>query len=87
MRVSSITQGESETVDVNDSPGAEGALEIRGPFVFERYFNDAEATRNAFTPDGWFKTGSLATVDASGNLKLVGRSKELIIINGPSPRV
>ena len=59
-----------------------GALEIRGPIVFEKYFNDNEATRDAFTPDGWFKTGDLAVIDASAGLKLIGRSKELITING-----
>ena len=82
MRISPIDHAGSRTTHTSDSPGAEGALEIRGPIVFEKYFNDDEATRDAFTPDGWFKTGDLAAIDASGDLKLVGRSKELIIING-----
>ena len=82
MRISPIAHADSRTTHASDSPGAEGALEIRGPIVFEKYFNNDEATRDAFTPDGWLKTGDLATIDASGNLKLVGRSKELIIING-----
>lgn len=82
MRVSPIVHAYSNTTDMNGSPSAEGALEIRGPIVFKKYFNNDEATRNAFTPDGWFKTGDLATIDMSGNLRLVGRSKELIIING-----
>jgi acyl-CoA synthetase (AMP-forming)/AMP-acid ligase II/thioesterase domain-containing protein len=60
----------------------EGSLEIRGPIVFQRYFNNAEATQEAFTHDGWFRTGDNATIDASGVLRLVGRSKELINING-----
>ena len=82
MRVSPIAHANFEIADSKVSPGAEGALEIRGLIVFEKYFNNDEATRDAFTPDGWFKTGDLATIDPSGNLKLVGRSKELIIING-----
>ena len=60
----------------------EGSLEVRGPIVFQRYFNNAEATREAFTQDGWFRTGDTATIDARGTLRLVGRSKELIIVNG-----
>jgi acyl-CoA synthetase (AMP-forming)/AMP-acid ligase II/thioesterase domain-containing protein len=60
----------------------EGDLEVRGPVVFQGYFNNFEATRAAFTDDGWFRTGDTATIDASGTLRLVGRSKDLIIING-----
>ena len=82
MRLSPIVHSHFETTDTNGSHTAEDALEVRGPIVFEKYFNNDEATRDAFTPDGWFKTGDLATIDASGNLRLVGRSKELIIING-----
>ena len=76
MRISPIS------TDADRSPSTEGALEIGGPIVFKRYFNNDEATRDAFTLDGWFKTGDLATIDASGNLRLVGRSKDLIVING-----
>ena len=60
----------------------EGSLEVRGPIVFQRYFNNAEATREAFTQDGWFRTGDTAMIDTNGTLRLVGRSKELIIVNG-----
>lgn len=60
----------------------EGSLETPGPIVFERYFNNAEATEEAFTNDGWFRTGNNATIVASGVLRLVGRSKELVNING-----
>ncbi|KAF2811304.1 putative polyketide synthase PksJ [Mytilinidion resinicola] len=57
-------------------------LEVRGPIVFQRYFNNAEATQEAFTNDGWFRTGDTATIDASETLRLVGRSKDLVIVNG-----
>jgi acyl-CoA synthetase (AMP-forming)/AMP-acid ligase II/thioesterase domain-containing protein len=60
----------------------DGSLEVTGPIVFQRYFNNAEATQEAFTQDGWFKTGDTATIDASGTLRLIGRSKDLIIVNG-----
>ena len=82
MRISPISHAASEMADDMDSPDTGGALEVRGHIVFERYFNNEEATRNAFTLDGWFKTGDLASIDASGNLKLIGRSKELIVVNG-----
>ncbi|KAL8846280.1 MAG: hypothetical protein Q9198_011305, partial [Flavoplaca austrocitrina] len=64
------------------SMDTEGALEIRGLVVFEKYFNDDESTRMAFTDDGWFKTGDLASINSRGYLQLSGRSKELINING-----
>ncbi|KAF2150322.1 putative polyketide synthase PksJ [Myriangium duriaei CBS 260.36] len=60
----------------------EGSLELRGPIVFRRYFNNPKATQEAFTPDGWFITGDTATIDATGVLRLVGRSKDLINVNG-----
>lgn len=82
MRISPITNAILGSIEIDGSSNKEGALEIRGPIVFEKYFNDREATQRAFTDDGWFKTGDLATIDASGNLNLVGRSKELINING-----
>lgn len=59
-----------------------GSLEVRGPIVFKRYFNDVGATQAAFADDGWFRTGDRATIDASGVLRLNGRSKDLIIVNG-----
>ncbi|KAK7180424.1 nonribosomal peptide synthetase [Paraphaeosphaeria sporulosa] len=61
---------------------SEGGLEVRGPIVFQRYFNNPEATKAAFTDDGWFRTGDTATIDASSVLRLVGRSKDLLIVNG-----
>ena len=59
-----------------------GVLEVGGANVFGGYFNNPEATESAFTPDGWFITGDLAFIDDGGNLHLVGREKETIIING-----
>lgn len=57
-------------------------LQVSGPMVFQRYFNNPEASRAAFTDDGWFRTGDTATIDAFGILRLVGRSKDIVIING-----
>ena len=63
-------------------PGECGDLEVTGPVVFREYLNDEKATADAFTNDGWFKTGDQALLDFAGNLNLVGRGKEQMIING-----
>jgi non-ribosomal peptide synthetase component E (peptide arylation enzyme) len=60
------------------APGEEGALEVRGCLLFPGYFENAAASREAFTADGWFRTGDLARVDESGNVSITGRSKDLI---------
>ena len=58
--------------------GEEGELHMRGPSLFSGYLNNHNATREAFTDDGWFKTGDLATRDAAGNVRLTGRVKDII---------
>ncbi|UCE85867.1 MAG: AMP-binding protein, partial [Deltaproteobacteria bacterium] len=55
---------------------------VRGPNVFGGYWHDASATRAAFYPGGWFRTGDLGTLDADGSLRLVGRIKEIIVTAG-----
>ncbi|EHK97899.1 Acetyl-CoA synthetase-like protein [Glarea lozoyensis ATCC 20868] len=81
MRVSPTAEVNASDKE-NENAVKTGPLELRGPVVFNRYFNNEEATRDAFTSDGWFKTGDLAAIDATGRLSLVGRAKDLIIING-----
>ncbi|MDI3422096.1 non-ribosomal peptide synthetase [Streptomyces luteolus] len=61
--------------------GEVGEVELRGPMVTGGYFNNAQATAEAFTADGWFRTGDLGRV-VDGRLTLVGRSKDSIIVNG-----
>ena len=56
----------------------EGELEIRGCSVIAGYFKNEEANRIAFTGDGWFRTGDLAVRDLDGNLRITGRSKDII---------
>ena len=53
-----------------------------GPNVFKGYWNDAEATAAALTDDGWLRTGDVAVVDDDGQLFLVDRVKDLIIVSG-----
>ncbi|KAK8024991.1 hypothetical protein PG990_002814 [Apiospora arundinis] len=64
------------------SPNVPGDLEVRGPVVFQGYYRNEGATKQAFTPDGWFRTGDQGLLDPSGNLCLVGRTKDVINING-----
>lgn len=59
------------------SPGAPGALQIRGPNVMAGYFRDADATALVVDSDGWFDTGDLARFEGDA-MFIVGRSKEQI---------
>ncbi len=64
------------------APGEAGEIQARGRWLMAGYFDNSDATREAFTPDGWFKTGDIAQVRADGNLSIVGRSKEMYISGG-----
>jgi malonyl-CoA/methylmalonyl-CoA synthetase len=68
-------------VEVRLAP-SNGEIEVRGPNVFPGYWHLAEATTASFTDDGWFTTGDLGAWDDDGYLRIVGRSKELIISGG-----
>lgn len=61
--------------------GEDGELQLSGPMIFTRYRNDEEATRAAFTADGWLRTGDLGRIQ-EGRLSIVGRSKDCIIVSG-----
>jgi malonyl-CoA/methylmalonyl-CoA synthetase len=60
----------------------DGEVQVRGPNVFAGYYQRPEENAQAFTHDGWFRTGDLGEFDGDGHLRLVGRSKELIITGG-----
>jgi long-chain acyl-CoA synthetase len=62
--------------------GDPGEIWVRGPNVFKGYWHDEDATRAALTPDGWLRTGDIAVADDNGNLTIVDRAKDLIIVSG-----
>ncbi len=63
-------------------PGRSGALEVRTPANFMGYFNDPDATRNAMTEDGFFKTGDAASITPDGALIYEGRMGDAYRLSG-----
>ena len=54
----------------------------RGANVFPGYFENEQATRTAFTDDGWFRTGDIGEIDDQGFVKITDRMKDIIISGG-----
>jgi acyl-CoA synthetase (AMP-forming)/AMP-acid ligase II len=66
-----------------DLPAGEtGEVVLRGPSVMAGYLDDPEATAAALSPDGWLRTGDLGVLDDRGNLRIVGRAKDMFIVGG-----
>jgi long-chain acyl-CoA synthetase len=61
---------------------AESEILIRGGNVFPGYWQEDEATKEAFTEDGWFRTGDLGALDDEGFLTITGRQKEILVTAG-----
>jgi len=76
---------EFRTLDPDGRPtpaGIEGELAAKGPGVFTGYFRNPQANQQAFTPDGFFRTGDLAVIDPDGRIRITGRIKDIIIRGG-----
>jgi acyl-CoA synthetase (AMP-forming)/AMP-acid ligase II len=68
--------------DESVAPGTVGEIGGRGAALMLGYFDDQTATETSFNRDGWFMSGDLGVLDECGNLRVVGRLKDLIIRGG-----
>ncbi|MDA9391204.1 hypothetical protein WN73_10985 [Bradyrhizobium sp. CCBAU 45394] len=63
-------------------PGTPGELEVKGPSLMLGYFGDEQATEQAFSPDGYFRTGDLGRVLPGGGVVFMGRMKDVLRLGG-----
>jgi len=68
--------------DADVPAGEPGEILLRGASVMVGYLDDPEATAAALSADGWLRTGDIGALDASGCLRIVGRSKDMFIVGG-----
>jgi long-chain acyl-CoA synthetase len=66
-------------IDSPDPYKVAGEIQVKGQNVMLGYYNNEEATKNAFTDDGWLKTGDLGTIDENHNIFIRGRSKDILL--------
>ncbi len=60
----------------------DGELLLKGKYLFRGYYKNPTATQEAFTHDGWFKTGDIAIKQDSGMIQIIARKKEIIVTSG-----
>ena len=68
--------------DVSDILGAKGTLHIRGPQVMKGYYKNSKKTKEVLSEDGWINTGDLVRINTNGEISIVGRSKDTIVLVG-----
>ena len=76
---------EVRIVDVSGNDvgaGEPGEVLLRGPSVMSHYLDDPEATAATLSAEGWLRTGDLGVIDDAGNLRIVGRAKDMFIVGG-----
>ena len=69
-------------IDSSDPQNIPGEIQVRGENTMLGYFKNEQATKEAFTEDGWMRTGDLGVMDSEGYLFIRGRSKNMLL--GPS---
>ena len=80
--IGQIVKGVDVRITDSEPGSTHGEIQVRGPNVMLGYYHNPEATKEAFTEDGWFCTGDLGYVDGTGRLYIKGRKKSMIL--GPS---
>ncbi|MDO5683138.1 MAG: AMP-binding protein [Propionibacteriaceae bacterium] len=75
-----VTDPDDPTREV--AQGEPGELQIKGPQVFQGYWNNPDETAATLLPGGWLRTGDIVTVDEDGYATIVDRAKEIIITGG-----
>jgi len=65
------------------SDGESGELQVRGPMIFSRYYNNTEATSSSFVEGDWYRTGDVGIIE-NGMMRLSGRIKDTVIVHGVS---
>ncbi len=76
---------EFKVIDSNGNPlpsGEEGELVVRGPCIFRGYYKSEAENKEAFTSNGFYRTGDIAKFDSEGRLIITGRKKDIIIRGG-----
>lgn len=88
-KIGSVGRGcmytEIRVTDDADRPvraGERGEIQLRGPNLMLGYWHNVQATREAFTPDGWLRTGDVGVLDDEGYLSVVDRMKDMLITGG-----
>ncbi|MEJ7624333.1 MAG: AMP-binding protein [Pyrinomonadaceae bacterium] len=81
-RVGSVGKpmGDAEIKIAEPDKDGVGEVLIRGSVVFDGYYQNPDATAEAFTEDGWFRSGDLGRIDEDGFLFIVGRGKDVIVL-------
>lgn len=79
--VDTVPESVGRIYDPQQTKVVDGELWLKGDNIFMGYYNDPKQTADAFSEDGWFKTGDLVKFDENGYLYIVGRIKNLIILD------